>query len=451
MSNGFLGQPMETDVAAVTGRVSTSGASTAACLASLLLLIIAFLSPLDARADNSRFIPPVKNSTNVVVFIHGLTGDAKGTWTNEKAGIYWPKMMKGIADFEDIDIFVYEYPSSILSPSNLDVSEIARDLAQTLRFNNIDYTKNIVFLAHSLGGVVVRALLAGDGDYFNSTVSLHLYGTPTNGAGLTRIARYFSSNPQVKNISKLTDNTFLKYVQDVWRTRIKKDRDNGYSMGVYCAYEKKKYGGVIVVDRESATALCDESFPIEENHVDMVKPTSDTDKSQIFFLNSFRDATRKLADCRRHRDLDVQARAWDAVDKSDPEAIDQFLSRYPCTAYIHVAQGRLEQLREKASSGQSQKDVMLVGLFLKNVVRDDATGRPAGSEIQYVLADTPAAKAGLERKDVITRVNRQPVASSHEVTEIARQSASGSIIEYVAWRSGKTLTFKVTLTPTEDG
>ena len=47
----------------------------------------------------------------VVVFIHGITGDADKTWRNKESEAYWPTLLTEDPDFAEFDIYVVSYPS----------------------------------------------------------------------------------------------------------------------------------------------------------------------------------------------------------------------------------------------------------------------------------------------------------------------------------------------------
>src|SRR5258708_31367476 len=52
------------------------------------------------------------NKDSVVVFIHGILGDSRSSWTNSGTRAYWPTLMKDDPDFNNFDIFVIGYPST---------------------------------------------------------------------------------------------------------------------------------------------------------------------------------------------------------------------------------------------------------------------------------------------------------------------------------------------------
>jgi len=48
-----------------------------------------------------------------VVFIHGLTGDPKGTWLSEETEEYWPEWL--CKSFPEIAVYAIGYPGSLFA------------------------------------------------------------------------------------------------------------------------------------------------------------------------------------------------------------------------------------------------------------------------------------------------------------------------------------------------
>jgi S1-C subfamily serine protease len=61
------------------------------------------------------------------------------------------------------------------------------------------------------------------------------------------------------------------------------------------------------------------------------------------------------------------------------------------------------------------------------------------------LPGSPADKAGLKEKDIITEVNGTPVDKSHSLVSLLGQHQVGDKVDLTIVRSGKTIHIKVTL------
>ena len=127
-----------------------------------------------------------------VVAIHGLNGDAYNTWTHQKTKSLWLKDLLP-TDIPGARVFTYQFPSHLLfSRSHATIYEFASNLlAQLSAQRNGHERRPIIFIAHSLGGIVCKqALLSAKLDYnyseiFESTAAIIFFGTPHRGARIT--------------------------------------------------------------------------------------------------------------------------------------------------------------------------------------------------------------------------------------------------------------------------
>ena len=124
-----------------------------------------------------------------IVAIHGLNGDAYETWTHHRSQKLWLRDMLP-QDIPGARIYTYGYPSHLFfSRSTATISDYAMKLLANL--NSIRAGKErrpIIFIAHSLGGIVLKqALLLAqiDPNYLNileSTTGILFFATPHRGA-----------------------------------------------------------------------------------------------------------------------------------------------------------------------------------------------------------------------------------------------------------------------------
>jgi serine protease Do len=71
--------------------------------------------------------------------------------------------------------------------------------------------------------------------------------------------------------------------------------------------------------------------------------------------------------------------------------------------------------------------------------------------IGRVTDDSPAAKAGLKEKDVITEVNGQRVEGAAQFRRIVHEIPAGRTAQFTVWRDGRAQTLSVTLGQAEEG
>ena len=74
-------------------------------------------------------------------------------------------------------------------------------------------------------------------------------------------------------------------------------------------------------------------------------------------------------------------------------------------------------------------------------------GVPAGSGVlvSNVVDDSPAARAGIQVGDIITRVDGEDVTSSRKLTTMVRKAEAGDPADLELWRDGKVETVSTTL------
>lgn len=102
-----------------------------------------------------------------IVFVHGLTGNAYNTWLHKETGIYWPSELLG-QDIPNSRILSFGYDADVVhilgggSTSNSRLSNHAESLVGKLvreRERSETETRKIIFVAHSLGGLVTEQAL----------------------------------------------------------------------------------------------------------------------------------------------------------------------------------------------------------------------------------------------------------------------------------------------------
>lgn len=107
----------------------------------------------------SRYIMN-QGTDRVIVFVHGFNSDSNATWLS--GSTYWPDLIASDHYFDGVDIFVYQYQTSI--GDSMTPSELAEDMRVALKISKVSDHREIIFIAHSMGGVVVREYLLQNPD-----------------------------------------------------------------------------------------------------------------------------------------------------------------------------------------------------------------------------------------------------------------------------------------------
>jgi hypothetical protein len=80
----------------------------------ILALLGAFvLRPVDGFAADPRYVRQTTGAARVIVFVHGVLGNGNSTWTAPNKA-YWPDMLTQDHAFDDFDVYVYEYPTTMI-------------------------------------------------------------------------------------------------------------------------------------------------------------------------------------------------------------------------------------------------------------------------------------------------------------------------------------------------
>ncbi|HEY3616384.1 MAG TPA: hypothetical protein VGK96_06190, partial [Candidatus Sulfotelmatobacter sp.] len=89
--------------------------------------------------------------------------------------------------------------------------ELADDVNVQLAVNKVSNYKNIIFISHSMGGLVTRAYLLKHREIATKVRFLFFLSTPTTGSEIASYAQLLLSNPQ---LAKMEINVAEEYLGD---------------------------------------------------------------------------------------------------------------------------------------------------------------------------------------------------------------------------------------------
>ena len=252
----------------------------------------------------SPFFPQAaaqQNQTNplprarVIVFVHGLHG-SRESWRASN-GAYWPDLIRTDPHFVYSDVEVAEYPTP-QSNGKMSSVQLADILFARLRQDHVWEHREVVFVAHSLGGILVEEMLLRHPAEAARVKFIVSYGTPHEGSPIARLASIYDNDPLLSDLSDTSDNAYLTQLESNWRGH---DSVNGIHR--FCAYESedtRPENGVgrylkthaRVVGYFSATYGCDVTTPPQEIHADhlnMIRPLNRSSSAYDFFYRVYRD------------------------------------------------------------------------------------------------------------------------------------------------------------------
>ena len=198
-------------------------------------------------------------------------------------------MLAGDPDFADVDIYVHSFDSPKINTAQ-DIDELAGRMNDFMTTDKVlDVHDQVVFVCHSMGGLVTRAFLLKLRPPPSKVPMIYFFATPTTGANVTEIARHLSANEQLRDMLPLKEDGYVGDLQNEWLAT-SDDPHLSYPTRIasFCAYEKLDTYGVRIVERQSATNLCNrETRGIVANHIDIVKPSDNREDPYIFFKAAY--------------------------------------------------------------------------------------------------------------------------------------------------------------------
>lgn len=215
-----------------------------------------------------------------VVFVHGLTGDPESTWKSKEG--FWPAWVA--EDHPEVRVSSFGYPASKFKKwikKELDIFELAKLGTEFLCGNGIG-TRPVVFIAHSLGGIITKLILnhcngSKDQQAANlacRTVSVMFIATPHSAPSLPRVVKRELPNWSSPHITALSgETTLLDNIRENYGKYVASNSD----IKNLAYYEAQKLSGVThIVSKDCANPGISgtDPIPIEADHISICKPSS---------------------------------------------------------------------------------------------------------------------------------------------------------------------------------
>jgi serine protease Do len=116
---------------------------------------------------------------------------------------------------------------------------------------------------------------------------------------------------------------------------------------------------------------------------------------------------------------------------------------------INLAKGIIEQLKSRGEVSRGWLGVSIQPLD-ENIGDYYGLKDLGGVLVTQVFPEDPAAKAGIEAKDIIVKVNGRTVENPRELSRLIAEAGVGEIVEIVVLREGKEKTYNVKLAKRKD-
>ncbi|KAK3367665.1 hypothetical protein B0H63DRAFT_489599 [Podospora didyma] len=278
--------------------------------------------PLIRSSTNEPFgLDVIFNGDNPIadiVAVHGLNGHREGTWTAEASQANWLRDLLP-ADIPNARILSYGYNSRTHNAENLSLQSIyehaitlVQDLC-TYRRNTKTENRPIIFLAHSLGGILVKNALihsklskSSHHSIKRCTSGVAFFGTPHVG---TSAANFASIVLSIGSIFTRTNSTVVRQLREnseSLHTQLQQFNPISCDFQIVVFYETYKtnikFGKrIVIVPLHSASlpgnqgGLC---IPLRKSHTELVRFSCPADPDYLVVSDQLKilvsDASRVL-------------------------------------------------------------------------------------------------------------------------------------------------------------
>lgn len=222
-----------------------------------------------------------------VVFVHGLDGDARTTWhPKERPDAFWPAWLGEDVPAVGVWSLGYAVSASAWKGHAMPLTDRATNILDLLELDGIG-RRPVVFICHSLGGLLVKQLLRHAGDFGHpawktiatQTKAIVFLSTPHSGTDLASWVQYVGTLLRTTvSVEELeAHHPRLRELNTWYRGQV---ASLGIKTVVYC--EKRPVAGILVVNETTADPgiVGVVPIPVDEDHVSICKPASKD--SQIY-------------------------------------------------------------------------------------------------------------------------------------------------------------------------
>ena len=270
-----------------------------------------------------------------VVFVHGVLSSGETCWRDNN-GAYWPELLKAEAELDPIGIYVYTYQTSIFSGSYR-LGDVVDDLKERAKLDGVLESKYIIFVCHSMGGIVVRKFLVQrSNDLINRKIEIGLFlvASPSLGSSyanlLSKLAEVFG-NSQAQALRFGEDNAWLNDLDTDFQNL--KEAGKLKITGKELIEDKfivlKKLFRRPVVERISGAKYFGEAYKVpKSDHFSIAKPIDKEAIQHRLLCQFIKDMTTGLSEF-----------APRAPEKTDDDRLIELTSAFPLLAAAFAEAG----------------------------------------------------------------------------------------------------------------
>ncbi|KAI1119197.1 hypothetical protein F5Y14DRAFT_396854 [Nemania sp. NC0429] len=248
---------------------------------------------------------PNGQATADLIFVHGLNGGSRSTWSKAGDGTFWPRDWLSCDDaFHDVRIHTFGYSSGLNRESVLDIHDFASNLLACVHHCPTMASMEsgpILLVGHSMGGLVIKKayILAQRTPSYANLVdrirALVFLATPHQGAGiaqlLSRVIALAGPRPFVDDL--VPQSTMLQSINEEFPLY-------SHSLQLLSFYETKPMfygtGKSLIVEKHCAVMnyTNEQRAYLDANHRDVARFSTPEDPSYILVRNALANTIKSL-------------------------------------------------------------------------------------------------------------------------------------------------------------
>ena len=265
-------------------------------------------------------------SDTVLIFVHGIFSDSRGCWMYSEpvkySGVlslfgskpvvverYWPSLVADDARFANVDVYLAGFKTDI-DATSYNLEDCAIEVYDKLSnprapaAEPVMAKRNLIFVGHSTGGIVARALLLSNERAFQEkNVGLVLMASPSTGSVYANRFDFLTQMYQSELGAVLRkDSTLLAYLDDRFKEAVDRKKEHiprllgAEACEHHMVFRRKIFGRRVpkwiplfekrlIVDPDSAGRYFGKVRKIpDSDHFSIVKPPSINHDSHDFLF-----------------------------------------------------------------------------------------------------------------------------------------------------------------------
>ncbi len=220
-------------------------------------------------------------ANNLLLFIHGFSGEASTTFGNI------PEMLMNDSSMDGWDMKPFGYSQYVTPEMGKevwagveDIDRISANLCTSVKYKFDKYDR-IAIVAHSLGGLIAqRAILDFKEEYRNKLSHLILLGTPSGGISPVKLKKLWNDKYQEMS----SEGDFVKTLRKDWSDRY--DEEYPFKLKVVAAIDDE----FVTIDSCYGPFSNNHHVTIDGKHLSMVKPKDENDDCYTLIQSTLTDS-----------------------------------------------------------------------------------------------------------------------------------------------------------------